>query len=113
MSSALEKWHLGTTKTLFESDALNLKVTITKRKNEKFKKFHSFVDLFVLNIEKIDSTKKNIGLTFEKINLLESIVKSFYNKTDTVDTVGPNTFVITSKLCPNYDIITFYLNIFI
>jgi len=35
------------------------------------------------------------------------------NKTDTVDTVGLNTFVITSKLCPNYDIITFYLNIFI
>ena len=35
------------------------------------------------------------------------------NKTDTVITVGLNTFVITSKLCPNYDIITFYLNIFI
>ena len=35
------------------------------------------------------------------------------NKTDSVDTVGLNTFVITSKLCLNYDIITFYLNIFI
>ena len=80
MSSALEKWDLGSTKTLFESDALNLKVTITKRRNEKFKKFHSFVDLFVLNLEKMDSTKKNIGLNFEKINLLESIVMSFYKK---------------------------------
>ena len=80
MSSALEKWQLGATKTLFESDALNLKVKITKRKNEKFKKFHSFVDLFELNIEKLDKKKTNIGLTFEKINLLESIVMSFYKK---------------------------------
>ena len=80
MSSALEKWQLGTRKTLFESDALNLKVTIIKRKNEKFKKFHSFVDLFELNIEKLDKKKTHIGLSFEKINLLESIVMSFYKK---------------------------------
>ena len=56
-------------------------------------------------------TLTHVSLWFNTITIV--IKDALLNKTDTVDTVGLNTFVITSKLCPNYDIITFYLNIFI
>ena len=80
MSSEVKQFPLDSSMTLFKSSLYNLKATISKRKNEKIKRFHSIVDLFILNIDKLDETKPKIGLNFERINLLESIMKGFYEK---------------------------------
>ena len=80
MSSNVKQFPLGSSMTLYKSNFYNLKVTISKRRNESIKRFHSIVDLFILNIDKLDETKPKIGLNFERINLLESIMQSFYKK---------------------------------
>ena len=80
MSSNVKQFPLGSSMTLFKSTFYNLKVTISKRKNESIKRFHSIVDLFILNIDKLDQSKQKIGLNFERINLLESIMQGFYQK---------------------------------
>ena len=76
----MDDWSYGETKDLSTSKYYNLKVTITKKQNKQFKKFKSFVDLYILNFEKLDSKEHKMGLKFENIELLEQVVKSFYER---------------------------------
>ena len=80
MTSNVKQFPLGSSITLCQLPLYNLKVTISKRRNLSFKRLHSIVDLFILHIDKLDETKEQMGLDFERINLLESIMQGFYQK---------------------------------
>ena len=80
MSSRRQQWLIGEQQILFNSPIHNLTVYLTKRKNKQIKKYKSFVDLFTLNIRKMDASKNMIGLSFDKPNFLQTIFESFYTK---------------------------------
>ena len=80
MSSNLANWPLGQEKVLFDSELYNVKVLIKKTENRQFKTFNSFVDMYILTLKPLDSTETSISLSFDKINLLETIMESFFTK---------------------------------
>ena len=80
MASQLNNWPIGEKHVLLESILYNLKVYITREEHKKIRKYNTFVDMFTLKFTKIDENKTLIGLSFERINLIQNVVESFYNK---------------------------------
>ena len=80
MSSNGANWPLGQEKVLFDSELYNVKVLIKKTENKQFKNFKTFVDMYILTIRPLDSTETSISLSFDKINILQTIMESFFTK---------------------------------
>ena len=78
--TTINSFKFGSTIVLFESPIYNLKTLIKRRKNESIKNFKSYQDLFELTFTKLDDEKNSFGLNFDKINFLENIVQSFFEK---------------------------------
>ena len=78
--TTINSFKFGSTIVLFESPLYNLKTLIKRRKNESIKNFKSYQDLFELTFTKLDDSKNSFGLNFDKINFLENIVQSFFEK---------------------------------
>ena len=78
--TTINSFTYGSSIVLFESPIYNLKTLIKRRKNESIKNFKSYQDLFELTFKKLDDSKNSFGLNFDKINFLENIVESFFEK---------------------------------
>ena len=78
--TTINSFKFGSTIVLFESPIYNLKTLIKRRRNESIKHFKSYQDLFELTFTKLDDSKHSFGLNFDKINFLENIVESFFEK---------------------------------
>ena len=80
MSSKGAIWPLGEEKVLFDSELYNVRVLIKRKENKQFKTFNSFVDMYILTIKPLDSNDTSMALSFDKINLLQTIMESFFTK---------------------------------
>ena len=78
--TTINNFKFGSNIVLFESPIYNLKTLIKRRKNGSIKHFKTYQDLFELTFTKLDDSKNSIGLNFDKINFLENIVESFFEK---------------------------------
>ena len=78
--TTINNFKFGSNIVLFESPIYNLKTLIKRRRNESIKHFKSYQDLFELTFTKLDDSKHSFGLNFDKINFLENIVESFFEK---------------------------------
>ena len=78
--TTINNFKFGSNIVLFESPIYNLKTLIKRRRNESIKHFKSYQDLFELTFTKLDDSKNSFGLNFDKINFLENIVQSFFEK---------------------------------
>ena len=78
--TTINNFKFGSNIVLFESPIYNLKTLIKRRRNESIKNFKTYQDLFELTFAKLDDSKNSFGLNFDKINLLEHIVQSFFEK---------------------------------
>ena len=78
--TTINNFKYGSNIVLFESPIYNLKTLIKRRRNESIKHFKSYQDLFELTFTKLDDSKHSFGLNFDKINFLENIVESFFEK---------------------------------
>ena len=76
----MESWKIGDTIELLKSSQYNIRVNIKKTENKSIKKYKSFIDMYTLEIQKLDENNTKFGLNFEHINLLELIMNSFYLK---------------------------------
>ena len=76
----ITNFDLGSKIVLFESPIYNLKTTITRKQNKTIKWYKTVQDLFELSFSRLDSSKDKIGLSFDKINFLEHIIESFFDK---------------------------------
>ena len=78
--TTLNNFKFGSNIVLFESPIYNLKTLIKRRRNGSIKHFKTYQDLFELTFTKLDDSKNSFGLNFDKINFLENIVESFFEK---------------------------------
>ena len=113
--TTINSFKFGSTIVLFESPIYNLKTLIKRRKNESIKNFKSYQDLFELTFTKLDDEKNSFGLNFDKINFLENIVQSFFEKIiglyKSVDERDNLNFQIdlTLGVCNNFFLLIFLL----
>ena len=96
----LKQWPIGEKRLLLESKIYNLEVYIKRKSTKSFGSFNTSVDCFVLNIDKLDKTKSNNGpiIEFERINLLENIILSFYSKIIAYYDEHPNSQNLESQI---------------